>query len=286
MAVQVAQPQGKKRDLIDVVMAGLQAASAYTNIQKASAELDAIPEAQERARRLERQQFAATFQEVPEGTQGAASLTAPSGKQGLYLPRSQVAAGGKAKSEKFERENKLRDKWLNNPQTKVSQNVSLAVGKIRRIGEDEPSAAGDLALIYNFMKLQDPTSTVLEGEFATAQNAAGVPAQVLNLYNRVNSGERLNPSQRFDFVNRADQLYRVHWERQKSFNDEFERIAKEAGLDPKSVVLDLKFEPPPKAKIPGSTQDIEILNKNLSREFDAKTVITNQPFDPDQFLRE
>ncbi len=43
MAVQVQQPNRQRRDLFDLVIGGLQAASAFTNIQKARAELEAIP---------------------------------------------------------------------------------------------------------------------------------------------------------------------------------------------------------------------------------------------------
>jgi hypothetical protein len=57
------------------------------------------------------------------------------------------------------------------------------------------------------MKMLDPGSVVREGEFATAQNAAGIPDQVRNAYNRAMSGERLNPTQRNMFKSQADSLY-------------------------------------------------------------------------------
>ena len=38
------------------------------------------------------------------------------------------------------------------------------------------NAAGDMALIFSYMKMLDPNSTVREGEYATAEAAAGVPA--------------------------------------------------------------------------------------------------------------
>ena len=42
-----------------------------------------------------------------------------------------------------------------------------------------------MALIFGFMKTQDPTSTVREGEFATAENARGmVGPHVRRMYNR------------------------------------------------------------------------------------------------------
>ena len=72
-----------------------------------------------------------------------------------------------------------------------------AFGRIQASASD-PSPAGDLALIFNFMKVLDPGSTVREGEFATAQNSAGVPERIRNTANRVLRGERLGTAQRAD----------------------------------------------------------------------------------------
>lgn len=120
MAVQVQQPTRKKRDIFDVLLTGLQAASAITNIQKARAELEAIPEAKERLRRQEETQFAAQFTEVPEGTAGGIKLTPPGADKspGVFLPRSQVVAQGKANKElgkeRFKQFGEIQDDLLKN----------------------------------------------------------------------------------------------------------------------------------------------------------------------------
>lgn len=72
---------------------------------------------------------------------------------------------------------------------------------------EDPSAAGDLALIFNYMKILDPGSTVREGEFATAQNAGGVDDRVRSLFNNLQQGQRLSTEQRADFLDRAGRLY-------------------------------------------------------------------------------
>ncbi len=46
------------------------------------------------------------------------------------------------------------------------------------------TAQGDIGMIFAYMKLLDPNSTVREGEAAQAQQAPGVPTQILNMYNR------------------------------------------------------------------------------------------------------
>lgn len=55
--------------------------------------------------------------------------------------------------------------------------------------------ASQISLVFSYMKALDPTSTVREGEFATVQNAAGVPEQVRNQYNKVMSGNFLTANQ-------------------------------------------------------------------------------------------
>ncbi len=57
-----------------------------------------------------------------------------------------------------------------------------------------------IAAVFKFMKANDPTSTVREGEFATAEQSAGVPAQVTNFYNKLVTGERLTGNQIQQFV--------------------------------------------------------------------------------------
>lgn len=95
-----------------------------------------------------------------------------------------------------------------------------------------PSAAGDLSLIFAYMKMLDPGSVVREQEFANAQNAAGVPDQIRNAYNRAISGERLNPQQRADFVNQARQLAGAAQDRITAVTREYQGIADQYGWDP------------------------------------------------------
>lgn len=100
-----------------------------------------------------------------------------------------------------------------------------------------PDAAGDLSLIFGYMKMLDPNSVVRETEFANAQNAAGVPDQVRNLWNRAMKGERLNPNQRQQFVGQAKRLWTSAHGNQgrvrKTYNDRATKFA----IDP-SMVLD------------------------------------------------
>lgn len=82
----------------------------------------------------------------------------------------------------------------------------ISANKAMQATAARTDAASDVSLIFQFMKALDPGSTVREGEAAMAQNAAGVPDRVRNLYNNILTGQRLNPQQRKEFLGVAGRL--------------------------------------------------------------------------------
>ena len=90
---------------------------------------------------------------------------------------------------------------------------------------DRKTAAGDMALIFGFMKTQDPTSTVREGEFATAENARGWSDVVRASYNKAKDGTRLVSEQRADFLQTAGMQYLGQVAEQRSRRDEYQSLA-------------------------------------------------------------
>ena len=140
----------------------------------------------------------------------------------------------------MEAETDLRKEYMGLPQNKAFSEQAQAFGRIVASARD-PSPAGDLSLIFNFMKVLDPGSVVRESEFATAQNAAAVPDQVRNMYNRVISGERLNPEQRQNFVAQAAQLYREAERGQAALQEQYAGTAEAYGADPGRTLPDLRY---------------------------------------------
>lgn len=122
-------------------------------------------------------------------------------------------------------------------ETKPFLGVNDAYGRIKASASD-PSPAGDLALIFNYMKVLDPGSSVMEGEFANAQNSGSVGERVMATYNNVLKGERLADTQRQDFVSRADKLYRQAVQTHKKRKAQYTKLAETYGFDPDQVVLD------------------------------------------------
>jgi len=80
------------------------------------------------------------------------------------------------------------------------QKVAASFGKIKQTFDRPKSAAGDLGMIFNIMKVFDPGSVVRESEFKTAAAAAGVPARIINTFDRLRMGTRLTKEQRKDFM--------------------------------------------------------------------------------------
>lgn len=116
-----------------------------------------------------------------------------------------------------------------------------AYARIKEAGK-EPSAAGDLALIYGYMKILDPSSTVREGEFATAQNSGSIPQRLQAMYNKVASGKRLVPEQRQDFLNRSQKIYSSAESQYSKTRKEFTKLAIANQLDPNSLIRDLGMQ--------------------------------------------
>lgn len=86
--------------------------------------------------------------------------------------------------------------------TKLIRNTAKDLDKLSKI----KSGPASIAMVFKFMKALDPTSVVREGEFATAENSAGIPEALRNTYNKLMEGGRLGPKQIDQFVFTAKNL--------------------------------------------------------------------------------
>lgn len=125
-----------------------------------------------------------------------------------------------------------RKEFLGNDEVKDFRKVTNATRQIVTLMQGEGSAMGDVAGVFSFMKSLDPTSAVLQGEQATVQNAAGVPANIRNYYNRLASGRGLSPEQRADMMSTALNLYGSRAQSYNTFANTYRGLVAEAGGDP------------------------------------------------------
>jgi hypothetical protein len=139
-------------------------------------------------------------------------------------------------------EGKLRDDFNN-----AMKPISEMSYSFQRLNAAQDDAAGDLALIFNYMKMLDPGSAVREGEFANAQNAAGVPDQIRNQWNKLKSGERLNPEQRISFKTQAAKILEPYKKQGERLRTTYTSEAKRIGIEPSAIFLSAPQEEQPQA---------------------------------------
>ena len=137
----------------------------------------------------------------------------------------------------FKDEQGLRKEFLDI--TKPFRTVRDSFARVQASSK-EPSAAGDLALIFNYMKMLDPGSVVRESEFAqaAATGAWGERFKAAGL--RMLEGERLSPVMRKDFVSRAGSLMKRQKAQFGRNREEYTRLAKEYEIPPSRVIVELE----------------------------------------------
>ncbi len=151
---------------------------------------------------------------------GKPIITLPKGKDPKDLTSTELQVGGQFNTQAA-------------PFISLGQNYK----KIETAAKN-PSAAGDISLIFGYMKLLDPASVVREGEFATAQNAGNIPESVYGMYNRAIRGERLAPTIREDFLGQAKNLVRSQQEIYKqTIEPRFDSLVQSANLNKQNVMF-------------------------------------------------
>lgn len=132
--------------------------------------------------------------------------------------------------EKFDMERKLDSEYM-----KQTKNFYIAQDAYRKLEALDDSPAGHIGIIFNYMKMLDPPSTVREGEAATVRNAAGVPERIRLLYNRAISGDGLSQAQILDIRSQAKNLMNAAKINEKEIRGKIKNSIKEYGLNEKNV---------------------------------------------------
>jgi len=187
------------------------------------------------------QQIQRMNQTLPAGLVPTGAKMGPSGLETEYgVPQTltsvplegstklrQQLQGGKAVGAPYVVDVKTNNEYLNlsEPQQKVVddlsskfqlqktiQSLSVAGSSFNAmselgVGTKKYTPSDDIALVFQFMKTLDPTSTVGPTEYATASKAGGVPEAIRNTYNKLRDGEFLTDEQRRNFIETARKNY-------------------------------------------------------------------------------
>ena len=139
-----------------------------------------------------------------------------------------------AKSASFSDTNTLRDDY----NKAIAQPMAMmdAYEKMRQAYKN-PSPAGDIALVYAYMKILDPTSVVREAEFETAVKAGSVPDTISNMFYKAKSGELLTEN-RQDFLMQGAKLYAGAKQKYNQVKQNYKQIAERNGVNVDDVIVD------------------------------------------------
>ena len=98
--------------------------------------------------------------------------------------------------------------------------------------------ADDIALIFSFMKMLDPSSVVREGEQATVANSGTIPETIRALYNKtLVTGEILPPEVRWDYIKQSNSVINAKRKDISGKLSEYEKLAKKRGMDSEDLIL-------------------------------------------------
>ena len=121
---------------------------------------------------------------------------------------------------------KLRSTW---------QKIDVAYEQAYTV--ENPQVA-DVSMIFNYMKMLDPGSTVREGEYATARDTAGMPQGLRNAYNKAVGGGFLSDAQRKDFREVAWQLFQKESSNVQELNERYKAQGEAFNVDVGTILED------------------------------------------------
>lgn len=108
-------------------------------------------------------------------------------------------------------------------------------GAYQKIENALETGAGDIAVVYAFAKLNDPTSVVRESEFATVAKSGSLGQRIKNLVEQAQTG-KMNPELRENLRQQARQMYLTQQQQAESIANQYRELAKSYNLDPSKIL--------------------------------------------------
>ena len=135
------------------------------------------------------------------------------------------------RGQQFSNENTLRDEY-----TAQTANFRVITDAYKKIMTTADTGAGDMSLLYQYVKLLDPGSVVRESEFATAAASGSFGDQIQGAVQRIATGKRLTPELKAQFRNEAQNIFDQQQSSANQTAEQYRRLAIDYGLDPMRVV--------------------------------------------------
>ncbi len=117
-----------------------------------------------------------------------------------------LAAASGFNKEIYSAESELRKEWrrLKDPFNDISAGHKKLIASL-----EAQTGVGDMSAVFAYMKMLDENSVVRESEFQSAQNTSGLYQSLMTKFNQLKAGKMLSPTQRKEFMDLANQFYKV-----------------------------------------------------------------------------
>jgi len=157
------------------------------------------------------------------------------GLQSLGMP---TATDEEAQKESQKQSVALRKEYRGDPQTKAFLELQKQWNNMVSAGE---GGAGDISIMYSYIKMLDPTTAVREGELSLAAKAAGASDNVIKAAKKLDKGgSGLGPEMRNRMVAEGGKIYGNIAKEQQKLNSFYTGLATDSGVSPDDVIGTLK----------------------------------------------
>jgi hypothetical protein len=166
------------------------------------------------------------------GTQETIKKTEKLSAEIQQLNMEMKAVGTPDPKQRFDMESKLNKEY-----TTRTADFTASKSDYQKMKDSakEGTGAGDVALIFSFMKMLDPGSVVRESEFAIAQNSGGLLESLVVQYEKAKEGDRLSQPQRDNFLLLAKKYMSASSKHEVMVRGDLQNIVDDYKLNSKNV---------------------------------------------------
>ncbi len=121
------------------------------------------------------------------------------------------------------------------------------------------TTAGDIGVVFSYMKMLDPGSRITEGEVTSVEQAPNVPSRIIGAYNRLVQTGKFDDNFRQEILSAAKGLNEVNEKEYRSVVKRFTKMASKRGLDPENIITSFDEESDPNSGPTMSPEDEQAL---------------------------
>lgn len=121
------------------------------------------------------------------------------------------------------------------------------------------TTAGDIGVVFSYMKMLDPGSRITEGEVTSVEQAPNVPSRIIGAYNRLVQTGKFDDNFRQEILSAAKGLNDVNEKEYRSVVKRFTKMASKRGLDPENIITSFDEESDPNSGPTMSPEDEQAL---------------------------